>query len=146
MDDRSTLIAFRTDANTARLIKASATQKGKTQSDLIRELIERGLKADGYKNDDDRLYGMIKSALKELLDPAVNRLAAISAKNAQMAGADYVMLIYLARLLLEDGGDMTQVDEMSEQARKSGIEILKAKDTYIDSVIKKAVAETKEYI
>lgn len=50
----------------------------KTKSEVIRILLDKGMKSEGYKVDDDRLYEMVKTAVFEISKPQVERLASIS--------------------------------------------------------------------
>lgn len=145
MSEKTIYIPLRLEAETARLLDALCAEQNASRSSLIREFVRKGLKADGYMIDDDRIYKTTKLALTEILEPAISRLAAIGAKNAQMAGADYVMLIYLAKILMGAEGH-SQIDEMSERARLAGIELLKAKDTRLAAILKKVTKETEDYI
>lgn len=145
MNEKTIYIPLRLDAETTRTLDALCAKQNASRSSLIREFIVAGLKADGYMVDDDRIYQTTKAALTEIIEPAISRLAAIGAKNAQMAGADYVMLTYLAKLLIGQEG-ASQIDEMSERARLAGIELLKAKDNRHADILKKAVKETEDYI
>ena len=141
----SNKITIRIDAETDNKLERIAVKEHKSKSDIVRSLISRGLKEDGYSADDDRLHHTVKNALKELLDPAVNRLAAIGAKNAQMAGADFMFQIFFAKLISGAEG-IAQIDEMAEQARLSGIEMLKAKDDKVAEIFNRARKNTNDYL
>lgn len=105
-----------------------------TVSDVIRKLVDKGMKTEDYKVEDDRLYDMVKSAVAEISKPQVERLASISAKATQISSAAYFQLVCMMRMMLpEEQHD--EVDELAAKARKLGIEYLKLRDKDIDAFI-----------
>lgn len=136
MKNKSESISLKLDGETLKKIEAISIASHKSKSFVVREFIDKGLKADGYKNDDERLYQFLNTTLKEIVDPAVNRLAAISAKNSYFSGAEFIMLNYLAKLIVGENNHHL-VDDMSEKARVLGIELLKAKDDKFNDILKK---------
>lgn len=120
-------IVFRCNENLYETISKIAIDQRKTKSVVIRNLVEAGLVATGYKQDEEHLEKLVGAAVKSALKPSVERLAAISAKAAQISGAAYFMNIYTAQLMLDED-DREAVREISAEARKLGIEYLKLKD------------------
>ena len=136
---------IRLDTATKNSLQRVAIAKNITESQLIREFIDEGLKANGYRADDERIIELICQAVKKSIDPMADRLAAINAKNSQMAGADFMLLVYLAKLIY--GKDNTRaVDEMSQRARLMGAELTRATNSRFEDVFKKALKETEEYM
>lgn len=120
-------IPYRCSASTYDAISKIAVEQKKPKSQVVRDLVNAGLVATGYKQDEEHLEKLVSAAVKSALKPSVERLAAISAKAAQISGAAYFMNIYTAQLMLDED-DREAVREISAEARKLGIEYLKLKD------------------
>ncbi len=131
------------DENTDDTIQRIAAGEHTTVSDVIRKLVDKGMKTEGYKVEDDRLYDMVKTALVEISKPQVERLAAISAKATQISAASYFLLFYMIRMMLpEDRRD--ELDDTAATARKLGIEMLKLRDKDIDAFIRSGIERIKD--
>lgn len=136
---KASYIPFRCDTQTDGLISKLAKEQHRTKSDILRELVNMALKSSGYRPEDDRLYGMVSTAVKETMKPYVERLAAISAKATQISSADFFLLVYLGSLLLPQG-ERQQMEEAAARARQLGIEYLKVgRDADIDAFIERGV-------
>ena len=66
-----------------------AAQRKLSKSEILRELVEEGLKASGKAVDEGHLYELVKTAVEEVTRPSVERLAAISAKATQIDAANF---------------------------------------------------------
>lgn len=140
---RSVYIPFRLDAETDEVLTRYAAGRRQNKSEAIRDLIDKGLKAEGVKPDDERLYNMVKAAVLEVEKPHVERLAAISAKAAQISGAEYFLLVYvLENLLRDDAGE--EVSAVAARARQLGIEYLKLRDKDIDAFIRNGIVKMRD--
>lgn len=131
---KAKILTIKLDKITDEKIAKAAIAEHTTKSAIIRRYIEQGLKSDGYQLDDERLYEMIKKAVREEIKQPVERLAAISAKGTQIGAAAFFMGVYSSRVSL-DATECGNVDNMAERARKLGIEYLKLKDDDIDRFI-----------
>lgn len=120
-------IPYRCSASTYDAISKIAIEQKKPKAQVVRDLVEAGLVTKGYKQDEEHLEKLVSSTVKSALKPAVERLAAISAKAAQISGAAFFMNIYMGQLMLDED-DREAVKEISAEARKLGIEYLKLKD------------------
>ena len=130
---------FRCDQNTYDTIVKISQESHKSQVQVLRELVEQGLVATGYKQDDDYLAKLIQGAVKAVLQPQVERLASISAKAAQIAGAAFFMSVFMGRLALPPS-EQQIIEEAAAQARKLGIEYLKlSKERDVDAFIREGV-------
>lgn len=94
--------------------------------------------ATGYKQDEEYLTKQIQETVKAAFQPSVERLAAISAKAAQISGAAFFMGIYTSRLLMPPG-EQDLIDQAATQARKLGIDYLKLKDKDVDTFMEGGV-------
>ena len=124
-------IDVRIDKQTWEQLNKAAISQGKTKSQVARSMLNKGLKMDGYKNDDDRLYQMILDAVHEVLDPQVKRFAAIMAKDTHVSATSFFMQVAFAKACFnEDDGD--SIDEAVHTARRLAIEYLKLKDSDLE--------------
>jgi len=139
---RSIYVSFRLDSETNELLDRFAANQKRTKSEVIRMLLDKGLKTEGYKVEDDRLYEMVKAAVSEISKPQVERLAAISAKATQISSAAYFLLVCMMRMMLPEG-ERDEVDELAARARKLGIEYLKLRDKDIDAFIRSGIERIK---
>ena len=124
-----------------------AAQRHITKSEILRELVDKGLTATGAKVEDSELYEMIRQAVRETMQPQVERLAAISAKAAHISGAAFFMALYAA----SHGRSPTEqreIEEAAGTARMLGIQYLKLKDRDIDAFLqngaKQIIDDTEE--
>lgn len=140
---KSTYVPFRLDPETNDLLERYAAAQKKTKSEAIRILLDKGMKTEGYKVEDDRLYDMVKAAVFEVSKPQVERLAAISAKATQISAAAYFLLVCAMRMMLQEEAS-GEIDELASKARKLGIEYLKLRDKDIDTFIRSGIERFKE--
>lgn len=132
-------IAFWCPVDTEATIAKIAAEQRKTKSEVIRQLVDAGMVATGYKQDEEHLEQMIQSAVQAAFRPQVERLAAISAKAAQISGAAFFMNVFMGRLALPPS-EQQVVEEAAAQARKLGIEYLKlSKERDVDAFIREGV-------
>ena len=89
-------IPFRCSKKTSDLISQIAKEQHRPKSEVLRELVDKGLTATGAKAEDSEIYALIQHAVKETLQPQVERLAAISAKATHISGAAFFMSIFAA--------------------------------------------------
>jgi len=142
-NQRSRYIPFRLDSETNELLEKYAATQKKTKSEAIRTLLDKGMKTEGYKVEDDRLYNMVKAVVLEVSKPQVERLAAISAKATQISAAAYFLLVCALRMLLPEEVS-SDIDELASRARKLGIEYLKLRDKGIDTFIRSGIERMKD--
>lgn len=128
-------IPFRCSQSTYEAIEKISVAQRKARVQVVRELVEAGLVATGYKEDEEYQAKLIQEAVKAVLQPSVERLASISAKAAQISGAAFFLEIFTSRLQLPPT-EQDLVDQAAAKARKLGIEYLKLnKDRDVDSFI-----------
>lgn len=136
---KAAYIPYRCDANTYDIISKVAKEKRLPMAEVLRSFVADGMVKQGYKENEDAMRASIQSALKEILQPQVERLATISAKSTQLSGAAYFLLTYVLRMYFPEG-ERDTVDEVAAQARQLGIEYLKLKQgSDIDDFIKGSV-------
>lgn len=136
-------IPYRCAQSTYEAIEKISVSQSKTRVQVVRELVEAGLVATGYKQDEDHLEKLIQAAVQTAFKPSVERLAAISAKAAQISGAAFFMNVYMGQLMLP-ATDKELVKEVVADARKLGIEYLKLKDQDVDTFIKQGAEKVMD--
>lgn len=124
-----------------------AAQQHITKSEVLRNLVDKGLTATGAKVEDGEFYQLIQQAVKEAVQPQIERLAAISAKATHISGAAFFMSIFAATRDATPA-EQREVEEAAGAARDLGIQYLKMKDQDIDAFLKagakRMVEETEE--
>lgn len=120
-----------------------AAQRHTSKSEVLRDLVDRGLVSIGAKTDDDYLYGLVQRAVKETMQPQIERLAAISAKAAHISSAAFFMGVYSATRGCAPA-EQRQIEEVAGSARELGIQYLKLKDRDIDAFIQNGVKTITE--
>ncbi len=128
-------VPFRCSKKTSDLISQIAKEQHRPKSEVLRDLVDKGLTATGAKVEEGELYRLIQQAVKETIQPQVERLAAISAKATHISGAAFFMSIFAAT---RDGSPAEQrrIEEAAGSARELGIQYLKLKDRDIDAFLK----------
>ncbi len=120
-----------------------AAQQHTSKSEVLRDLVDRGLVSLGAKPDDDYLYGLVQRAVKETVQPQIERLAAISAKATHVAAASFFMGVYAA-MKNAAPAEQREIEEAAGSARELGIQFLKLKDRDIDAFIRNGVKAITE--
>lgn len=78
-------IPFRCSQKMEAEIAQLAQEGHRPKSQVLRDLVDKGLIATGVKTDDDYLPVQIRQAVQETMKPQVERLAAISTKATQIS-------------------------------------------------------------
>ena len=138
---KSSVIPFRCDKEKFDIIEKIAIAKNINKSDVLRELIDAGLTAQGYQRDDDYMFQLVKDAVAESMKPSVERLAKINAKGSQASGATFFMVIAAVSMLLTER-QKKHLQDMVIRARELGVKFLQARDGMdVDAVMKQGTAE-----
>lgn len=145
MSDRhqAPYIPFRCSQETSVLISQIAKEQHRPKSEVLRDLVDKGLIASGAKVDDDYLYELVKRAVKEMMKPQVERLAAILAKSTQISSTAFFMSIYAATRSCSPS-EQQEIEEAAGTARELGIQYLKLKNQDLDAFIKKGAKQIAE--
>lgn len=137
MSDRhkAKYIPFRCSPDTDELLTRIAEGEGRTKSEVLRELVQRGLVAGGYATGQQELGQLVQNAVTTVMKPQVERLAAISAKAAQISAAAFFMEVYTNKQLVPEE-IQSDIDFVADKARRLGVEYLKlSKSQDMDSFI-----------
>lgn len=120
-----------------------ATQQHISKSEVLRDLVDKGLTASGAKLEEGELYRLIQEAVNEAMKPQVERLAAISAKATHIAGAAFFMSIFAATQG-QSPAEQRRIEEAAGTARELGIQYLKLKDRDVDAFLKEGAKRILE--
>lgn len=135
---RGKYLPFRCSPETDQLLSQIAAAEGKTKSEVLRMLVEKGLAAGGYLPGVKELDTVVQEAVATVLQPAVERLAGISAKAAHISAAAFFLTLYSDRLLMP-AEQREALDDIAARARRLGIEYLKvSKDRDLDEWLEEA--------
>jgi hypothetical protein len=125
------------------MVSQLAAQRHMPKSEALRDLVDRGLVSIGAKADEDYLYELVQRAVKETMQPQIERLAAISTKAAHISSAAFFMGVYSATRGCTPT-EQRQIEEIAGSARSLGIQYLKLKDRDIDTFIRNGVKTITE--
>lgn len=135
---KSEVITLRCSEEVSELVSKIAAAEGKTKSEVLRMLVEKGMAAGGYLPGIKELDTVVQEAVSTVLQPAVERLASISAKAAHISAAAFFLSLYTDRLLLTTE-QREELDDIAARARRLGIEYLKvSKDRDLDEWLAQA--------
>ena len=70
-------------------IKRIACERDTSASSVYRDMVEKGLAASGYRSAQQSMQEAVRSTVDQVIQPHVDRLAAISAKAAQISAAAF---------------------------------------------------------
>jgi hypothetical protein len=127
------------DAETAALLERMAISEKTTRSEIIRRMLEKGARATGFQEDEAQLQARVTASVREVMKPYIERLAAISAKSAQISGAAFFMNAYVFSLLLPEDRQ-TQIVNAAVRAHRAGTEFAKSKGSReLDDFIQEAL-------
>lgn len=126
------------------MVSNIAAAEGKSKSEVLRMLVDKGLAAGGYLPGVKELDTVVQEAVATVLRPAVERLAGISAKAAHISAAAFFLTLYSDRLLLP-AEQREMMDDIAARARRLGIEYLKvSKDRDLDEWLEEACGRMRK--
>ncbi len=127
---------------TDELVKRIACERDTSASSVYRDMVEKGLAASGYRSAQQSMQEAVRSTVDQVIQPHVDRLAAISAKAAQISAAAFQISAAAFFLAAYNGAASVpdyrreEYDEVASMARKLGVEYLKlSKDRSLDEFI-----------
>ncbi len=114
------------DPETYKQIKLIAGKNNCSMSDIVRNYTIEALNGDLTKNNINFISAIIREQLKIVLQPSIERLAALSAKTCVQAGtAAYLNAEAIAKFV--PLSLQMEVTESYEQARKKAVAYTKSK-------------------
>lgn len=114
------------DDATYKAIKTRSTASGKSEADVTRELIKRGLASDWIDENKDLIAWVVRQQLESVMKPHIERLAALSSKSGHMS-ATAAFLNVQALMELVPKEQRKDVRPMYENARKKAAGYMKTK-------------------
>lgn len=117
-------VTFTTD--TYNQIKLIAHKKNISMSEVCRRWIVDGLNGTLNADNMDFLIPIIREQLKSIIDPSINRLAALSAKTCVQAGTAAYLTAETINKFVPPAERMDVLDSY-ESARKKAVHYMKSK-------------------
>jgi len=120
-----------------------AKQNHLSVAEQSRQFIKKGISVDAYQNDEEKILEHMKTALREVLDPQVERMVKISVKNAISSSVNLLytsMMLY--RICARDV--RPKLEEFMEQARLMGIRFVQLSKGSIDDFLKSSMEQLNE--
>ena len=120
-----------------------AKQNHLSVAEQSRRFIQKGISVDAYQNDEEKILEHMKAALREVLDPQVERMVKISVKNAISSSVNLLytsMMLY--RICARDV--RPKLEEFMEQARLMGIRFVQLSKGSIDDFLKSSMEQLNE--
>lgn len=122
----NTRINVQFDIDSYKQIKLIADKNHISMSEVVRSWAMQGLNGTLTQKNLDILIPIIREQLSSILDPAVNRLASLSAKTCVQAGAAaYLTAEAILKFVPENKSE--EVIESYERARKKSVLYTKGK-------------------
>lgn len=82
---------FRVSRRTKILIKKMANERGETEAELARQIITNAAEAGALQDSVDALLMVVRSAMKDVIEPHTERLAKLNAKTGIAAATSMYM-------------------------------------------------------
>lgn len=121
------------------MLRKIAAADGRSISAVSRDLVEKGLVAGGYRTGGQDIASLVRETVQEALRPQTERLAAISAKAAQISAAAFFLAAYNGRQTVPEYLK-EEYDAVVANARKLGVEYLKlARSGDVDAFLAKSL-------
>lgn len=141
---KNAMIHFWVYPETDETVKRIASERGTSMSSVYRDLVEKGLVASGYRSGGQATADLVRQTVEETMRPHVDRLAAISAKAAQISAASFFLSAWNGRQIVPDYLK-DEYDDLAAMSRKLGIEYLKlSKDKNLDEFIGRGLQRMRD--
>lgn len=116
----STRISVTFDDDVYRQLKLIADKNGDSVASVVRELVQRSLDGELTAANLTFITSIIREQLKDVIQPFIERLAALNAKTGVQAGAAaYLAAEAIAKFV--PNNMQAEVTETYEQARKKAV-------------------------
>lgn len=108
------------------IIDNIAKKEGESRSEIIRELIDRGLNDGLILENENFIADTVRKQMEVVIKPHIERLAKISAKSGHMAGRSAFLNAQIARDLVP-AERRRDVNELWNNAQKKAVAYMKLK-------------------
>lgn len=120
-------MTLRLNKTTYEKILNISKKNGESISEVTRNLIDKGLAIEVSSKEMDLIAKIIREQLSVILNPAVERLAALSAKGALMSAISTFLNVQ-ALLDIVDKSKRKDVLDFYDKAREKGLEFMKGNE------------------
>ena len=131
MKKETAYMGVRLTKNMQQNLEKLARKNHRTVSEVVRDLLEKGLEIDGYTQDVDFIAGIVRQEVKSQMAPQVERLVKILMKSGKISAAQYFLMLRLFVLMMSEDR-IVSFKEMATETRKLGIKYMHFKDHEID--------------
>lgn len=108
------------------VIKSLAAKNNTSMNEIVRDYTIKGLNGTLTEQNIDFLIPILREQLSSILDPAVNRLASLTAKTCVQAGtAAYLSAEAIAKFVPVELSE--EVENSYEAARKKSVQYMKSR-------------------
>jgi len=131
-------LCIKLPADEAEDLLKTARKNNITITEQIRRYIKKGMSVDAYQNDEEKILANTRAALKDVLDPQIERMVKIMVKSSI---ASSVNLLYTSMLLyrLCSREVRPKLEAFMENARHMGIKFVQLGKGSVDEFLKNSM-------
>lgn len=123
----------------AEALEKMARKNNITITEQVRRYIKKGMTVDAYQEDEEQILANMRSSLKTVLDPQIDRMVKITVKNSISSSVNLLytsMLLY--RMCKPDARQ--RLEQFMEDARVMGIRFVQLGKGSVDDFLKRSMA------
>lgn len=111
-----------------------------TKTEQIRRLLVHGLSQKNYQEDESNILANMQTALREVLDPQIDRFAKLGSKNAIASSVNLLLTsMLLSRLCAPDS--RPKLEQFEREARKMGIRFVQYSKGSIENFLESSMEQ-----
>lgn len=140
---KTTKRSFVLDVQTLDTLEKLALKQGINTSQLVRELIDKGLSVEGHKQDIDLITDIIRQELtaiynpddiKNIVDTGINRLAKMLMKSGKLSSAEFFLMMKVFMFMWNEDQEK-DFDQMLSESIALGVGYMQKKDFQINEFL-----------
>ncbi|MDL2225553.1 hypothetical protein LJC20_05085 [Eubacteriales bacterium OttesenSCG-928-M02] len=126
-------------------IQQLAAKQNCTASQIVRQLLDKGLGLEAARADIDLIRSNIREELETILKPQIERMVKLEVKAGIVAAASYFLNAEVLAAFVNPAHQV-ELHVALEEAKKLGVGYMRAKDSRIDEVIKEGETQIKRRV
>ena len=132
---KTSFVGIRLPEDMAQAVEKIAAANGFSNSEQIRQWIQKGMDIDGYKRETEYIRKMIREELLSIINPAVERIIKMLMKIGKVSGGLFFMIL---RNMF--GGKVNEADpklfnDFVQRYMGKGIDYMQIKDTDVNAFL-----------
>ncbi len=140
---KTTKRSFVLDNQTLDTLEKLALKRGINTSELVRELIDKGLSVEGHKQDIDLITDIIRQELtaiynpddiKNIVETQTNRIAKMLMKSGKLSSAEFFLMMKILMFMWNEE-DNKDFDQMLKESVSLGIDYMQKKDFQVNGFL-----------